>query len=220
MALRGFEDRLERLVEGFFARAFRSGLQPVELGRKIGREMDRQAAVDVAGDPIAPNVYRFRLAPSDYERFQSASTALVAELEATVRDKARESGLGFLGGVAVALVRDEEIREGVFKLQSFFDDSVEVRPRTAWLDLPDGARLDVVGEVLTLGRAPESHLVLADPNASRRHAEICISGDGYALVDLGSTNGSRVNGQRISNSQLADGDELRFGSIQLTFRMP
>ena len=219
MALKGFEDRLERMVEGAFARAFKSGLQPVELGRKLSREVERGQALDVHGHPIAPNSFQFRLGPADFEKFSQAEDSLRNELVATVRQKAADEGLGFLGGVDVRFRCDEKLREGVFQLDSWFDESIKVTAPPAWLALPDGGRVDVAADVTKIGRAPDSHVVLADSSASRQHAEIQVVDGDYVLVDLGSTNGSRVNGTAIQRQSLVDGDRLTLGSISLTFRM-
>ena len=71
---------------------------------------------------------------------------------------------------------------------------------------------------VTIGRLPECDIALGDPNVSRHHAEIRPRGDGFVLVDLGSTNGSRVNGVRVTERELRDGDELAFGNTRLTFQ--
>src|SRR5436305_4294260 len=99
MGLQQFERRLERLVEGVFAKAFRSGLQPVELGRRLAREMDLHRTVGVRG-LIAPNHFTVALGESDHERFSSFSESLIRELSDAVREHARDEGYGFVGPVA------------------------------------------------------------------------------------------------------------------------
>src|SRR5215210_3119550 len=89
MGLQQFERRLERLVEGAFAKAFRSGLQPVEIGRRLPREMDLRRTVGVRG-LMAPNHFTVALSPGDLGRFESFSTSLVRELQAAVREHARQ----------------------------------------------------------------------------------------------------------------------------------
>src|SRR5437016_12636073 len=98
MGLQQFEQRLERLVEGVFAKAFRSGLQPVELGKRIAREMDLHRTVGVRG-VIAPNHFTVALSDSDQERFASFAEALTRELGEAVREHARAEGYGFVGPV-------------------------------------------------------------------------------------------------------------------------
>jgi pSer/pThr/pTyr-binding forkhead associated (FHA) protein len=75
-----------------------------------------------------------------------------------------------------------------------------------------------VGEqIISIGRTPVCTIVLADPNVSRNHAEIRPQGRGFIVVDLGSTNGSRVNGVRVREQMLVDGDELAFGNTRMRF---
>src|SRR5437764_5010457 len=117
MGLQQFERRLERLVEGAFAKAFRSGLQPVELGRRLSREMDLQRTVGVHG-LIAPNKFMVALSPSDSERFSSFSEALVRELSEAVREHARDEGYHFVGPVQVELEPDPSQGQGQFLVAS------------------------------------------------------------------------------------------------------
>ncbi len=218
MVLRGFEDRLERLVEGMFARAFRTGLQPVEVGRRLVRDVDANRTLDVHGRPIAPNRFTVALATDDLERFSQIQDSLVRELVGSVRAHGHDEGLIFLGRVRVDLEEDPSLTVGMFRSTPVFDESHDPSDSLGWLELPDGSALELPGRVLTVGRMPSCDVVLPDPNASRTHAELHPDGDSFVLVDLGSTNGSRVNGERITRRLLADGDSLTFGTVVLTFR--
>lgn len=219
MVLRNFEDRLERLVEGMFARAFKSGLQPVEIGRRLVREVDAHRALDVRGRTIAPNRFTVHLATEDAERFAQIDASLQAELATIVRQHAQEQEILFLGRVAIDFLTEPEQVVGMFRIDSEFDDRVTEGSPPAYLLLSDNTQVALPNAVATLGRLPESTLVLSDPNASRRHAELHPDGDTYALVDLGSTNGSRVNGRRVDRQLLSDGDRLTFGTITVTFHL-
>ena len=215
MGLQQFEQRLERLVEGAFAKAFRSGLQPVELARRLTREMDLHRTVGVHG-LIAPNHFRVALSPSDSERFQSFADALIRELADAVREHARDEGYSFVGPVEVELETDTALGQGEFLVAGEIIEGPGGLPAGA-LVLSDGSRVPLGEETVTLGRLPECEVVLSDTNVSRRHAEIHLRGDHYVLVDLGSTNGSKVNGARIKERVLADGDEITLGKTQLRF---
>ena len=79
------------------------------------------------------------------------------------------------------------------------------------------------GRPVTIGRLPECEVVLADPNVSRRHAEVrraVDGGGGHLAIDLGSTNGTKVNGVGIHTHRLPHGDEITVGSTQLRFEAP
>lgn len=218
MVLRNFEDRLERLVEGMFARAFRSGLQPVELGRRLIKEMDQARTLDVRGRALAPNRFEIRVSDDDHARFRQIQQSLVNELVATVRDHAKEEGLTFLGRVAVELEADPGLKVGLFRVEPTYDERVSTAEPNAWLEGPDGYHHPLEGGISTVGRLSDSDIVINDQNVSRRHAELHAVGDNYELVDLGSTNGSKINGQRVRQQQLADGDQVTFGAVTLRFR--
>lgn len=218
MVLRNFEDRLERLVEGMFARAFRSGLQPVELGRRLVRDMDSSRTLDVRGRTLAPNRFVIKVSAEDQQRFAQVQQSLVHELQATVREHAQDEGLTFLGRVSVEMVEDPGLKVGLFVIHPSYDERPNHDEPNAWLEGPDGYQHFLTAGVSTIGRLAESDIVINDPNVSRRHAELHSVGDDYELVDLGSTNGSKVNGQRVGRQALSDGDQVTFGAITLRFR--
>ena len=220
MVLKSFEDRLERIVEGVFSRSFKSGLQPVEIGRRLIREMDASRTVDVSGRALAPNRFVIRMSEEDYERFEEVQRSLIAELAATVRGYAAQENLSFLGRVSVELQTDPTLRVGLFRLHPSYDERLpEVEP-DGWLEGPDGMRYQLKNGVMTIGRLSTADIMLNDQNVSRRHAELHPVGDTYQLVDLGSTNGCKVNGQRIERQVLVDGDEITLGPVRLRFRRP
>src|SRR6478752_2571713 len=112
MGLQQFERRLERLVEGVFAKAFRSGLQPVEIGRRLTREMDLRRTVAPRGT-LTPNAFTVVLSASDRERFAPIEDELVEELISVARDHARTEGYVFLGKVSVELTTDDSLTKGM-----------------------------------------------------------------------------------------------------------
>lgn len=216
MGIRGFERRLERMVEGVFSRAFKSGLRPVELGRRIAREMDDHRSIGVRGTPIAPNHFVIGISPADDAEFEDVREALIRELGDAAREHARDEGYVFMGPVEVELVADDKLHTGQFRISSRMREA-EGGAAAGSLVLPTGQRFTLGEHTVTVGRRPESNIVLGDPKVSRNHAEIRPQGDGYIVVDLGSTNGTTVNGVRIGERQLRDGDEIRFGSTQIRF---
>ncbi|MFP5578532.1 MAG: FhaA domain-containing protein [Acidimicrobiia bacterium] len=216
MVLRNFERRLERIVEGVFSRAFKSGLRPVEIGRRVTREMDDSRSVGVRGGTVVANHFTVHLSQQDADEFAQVTDTMQRELADLARDHAREEGYTFMGPVEIVFQVDPSMRIGAF--------SVEARLRegdggagAGAIVLPSGERFVLGDTVVTIGRLPESVLVLEDPNVSRQHAEIRPAGTGFVLADLGSTNGSKVNGIKVSERVLEDGDELTFGATSFRF---
>ncbi|MFZ4583865.1 MAG: FhaA domain-containing protein [Acidimicrobiia bacterium] len=214
MGLRGFERRLEQLVEGTFAKAFRSGLQPVEVGRKVVRAIDDGRTMGLRGT-MAPNDITVHLGPADFARFEGFGDALVVELGDAVRQHARDEGYRFAGPVAVRLAEDDHLGPGRTRV-----DAVVVAAAGAHLGalvLPDGRRHQLGDGVTTLGRVPTCTITCTDPQVSRVHAEIRPDLDGYEVVDMGSTNGTLVNGNAISAHALNDGDVIQLGNTIIRF---
>jgi hypothetical protein len=218
MGLQQFEERLERLVEGTLAKPFRSNLQPVEIGRRLTREMDLHRRVGVRG-LIAPNAFAVTLSPADVSRFANFIDALSRELSDAAREHARIESYSFVGPVEVEIFEGSNLKPGRFTVTAEVQEG-ENGGLLAELVLPDGQRVPMGADPLVIGRLPDCDVVLADSNVSRRHAEIRRKDDGVFVVDLGSTNGTRVNGTRVVREQLlSSGDEVSVGSTRLTFEM-
>jgi len=217
MGIKGFESRLERAVEGTFSRLFRSGLSPVEFGRKLVREMDSHRTVGVDGRTIVPNSFRFAIAASDGEQLADLLGTLRRELADAAREHARDEQYGFVGPVEVSIDIDDALRGGVLTVHGRFAEGDGGLPPGSLL-LPTGDRVPLGEYIVSVGRANDCTIVLADPNVSRRHAEIRPSGDGFVVVDLGSTNGIKVNDARVAEHQLREGDEVRFGNTVMHFQ--
>lgn len=217
MGIKGFEGRLERAVEGTFSRLFRSGLSPVEFGRKLVREMDAHRTVGVDGRTLVPNVYAMGIAASDAEQLADLLGTLRRELADAAREHARDERYGFVGPVEVSVDVDESLRGGVLTVRSRFAEGDGGLPPGSLL-LPTGDRVPLGEYVVSVGRASDCTIVLADPNVSRHHAEIRPAGDGFLVADLGSTNGTKVNEARVTEHHLRDGDEVRFGNTVMHFQ--
>ena len=215
MGLQGFEQRLERLVEGVFAKTFRSGLKPVEIGRRVTRDMDLNRTLGVNG-PLAPNHFSIALAPADSEQFETFSEVLTRELAESVRDHARTEGYGFVGPVHVELHVDPSLSQGQFLVASGFQEAPG-GAAVGSIFLEDGRRIEIGETPLVVGRLPECDVAQSDPNVSRRHAEVRRQGTGFVVVDLGSTNGTRVNGAQVKERLLNNGDEITVGATKLRF---
>ena len=228
--LRNLESKLAELVEGTFSRAFKSEVRPVEIARKLAREMDEHR-VQSLSRTYAPNEYAVWLSPEDREQFSGYEDELRDELSGYLLEHARRERVALLTAPEIAFKTDERLRLGEFGIQARLvrpDESPAAAPRQAEeghtmvyssaeriaepLREPDprrgSARLRIGGraELLgsggaTLGRSRDADIVLDDPNVSRVHAEVRPSGGSWIVRDLGSTNGVKVNGRRLDPSR-------------------
>ena len=241
------EQRLERAVNGAFARAFKSEVQPVEIAAAIRRAMDDKGAVLGHGRTFVPNIYTVELSPADHERLSSFSDALSDELVASAQEHADSQHYTPGGPIQVHFSAHDDLETGVFRLRT---STAKARPRPApaapaaaaatehqpaaapaaapranpndrpWLEV-DGDRYPLMGAITVLGRDDAADVVLDDPGISRKHSEIRVTSDGPHLVtsirDLGSTNGTFVDGDRITSHRLEEGDRITVGRTTITF---
>jgi hypothetical protein len=229
--LNEFERRLEGMIEGVFTKAFRTGLQPVQLARRILKEMDTNKTVGVRGVWV-PNGYLFGLSPSDRDKFQQAEKALRSELEQVVRDGASERGWVLLGPPEVQFETAPSLRQGEFTCEAFLVEgpTPEPAPKSA----PDGSAgpaelvliedgkpgrvFPLTKDLMVIGRLADSDVPLQDPGASRRHAELRREEGRVVIADLGSTNGTLVNEATVDERELEEGDRITIGRTVLEFR--
>ncbi len=215
MALRSVELRLERLIEGTVGRLFSGEVRPIEISRKIGRSMADSRSVGVKGQPVVANRFSILLSKADLERFADIHDTLVRDLSDAARETANDEGWTFMGPVDIDLDEGSGLRAGTIRIEARMK---EADGATGVLHLPNGQQL-VLGEyLLTLGRLPECTVSFDDPNISRVHAEIRPDGNGFTLIDSGSTNGTSVNGVRVSTHRLLDGDRITLGATEIEFR--
>ncbi len=221
-----FERRLDRLVSGTFARAFKAEVQPVEVAAALQRECDDKAAIVTRGRTMVPNDFTVELGQHDYDRLSMYAEPLSAELGAMVREHAEEQGYQFVGAVAVRFELVAELDTGVFRVRSQAMASgtpapagtVTAAPAAVSAALETGhSTLALTHRHTVLGRGAEADLRLDDPGISRRHAEIVLS-DPPRINDLGSTNGTFVDGERVQSAELYDGARVGLGALTLVFR--
>lgn len=251
---RNIEQRLEGLVEGFFTKVFRSGLQPIEVGRRILREMSDGKTLSV-NRVYTPNEFVVRMGADDYQRFSGMEAGLRKEFTELVIQSAKENRWNLMGLPEIEFKEENRLGRGEFRVEAAFaaapderppistrqpseqdpratravpTDTAERlgmdpgRPQLLVLD-PSGApveRISVTRDPIVIGRIANSDVVLSDPNVSRRHAEIRRDGDRWMVVDLGSTNGTLVNGKLAGEHVLHDGDRLTIGTSELQFKIP
>ena len=176
--------------------------------------MDLHRNVGVRG-LIAPNYFEVFLATADYERFESFGDVLNRELVEAVREHAGRERYQFLGPIEIVIHEDPELSASTFAIESRIDEGSG--GPSDWLVLPDGRRVGIADEIVTIGRLPECAIALDDPNVSRRHAQVRRDGQHVLVVDLGSTNGTKVNGVTIREQRLAAGDKITIGTTTLRF---
>jgi hypothetical protein len=260
--LRTIESKIEGLFEGLFGRAFRTHVQPVELARKLAKEMDEHRSVSVSRVYV-PNEYTIYLSSADRQQFASYEGSLVGELQEYLTEHARREAYALLTPPRVRFAVDDDLAVGEFGIATRVaqpEDGVSIpavaapapvpaapappepAPSTTMIypsrvveeqaapgEIPPPAAPELVTVTLggqahpitsrsfVIGRSRECDLRVSDGNASRRHAEITREGDSFVLVDLGSTNGTELNGRRISREELANGDRITIGATDLVF---
>jgi hypothetical protein len=247
--LRNLEEKLAGLVEGTFGRVFRSQVRPLEIARKLAREMDEHKTVSVSRTYV-PNEYVVYLSPDDRERLEGVERSLIEELGAYLLEHARREKLALLSRPQIEFRTDERLALGEFGIHARLvrpsDDGAEaeaehggtmiystagrirapveaaqgVRPTPALL-LAEGRRHVIPPGGALLGRSRECDVVLSDANVSRRHAEVLPGAAGtWTISDLGSTNGVRVDGRQIAGAQeLRAGDRIALGTAEIVFEL-
>jgi hypothetical protein len=217
--LDNFEKKLDRLVNGAFAKAFKSEVQPVEIAANLQRELDDRATVVSRSRTVVPNVFRVELSPTDHARLAAYEHTVSDELAGLVREYAQQQRYAFVGAVEVTMAEEPSLSTGVFRIRS------EVRPgqqsdAPVQVDVAGQPHLEVDGityplhAVTRLGRGTDVDIRVDDPGVSRHHAEIVLG----TLRDLGSTNGTFVNGRMVNQTILTDGAHIQLGSTNLTYR--
>jgi pSer/pThr/pTyr-binding forkhead associated (FHA) protein len=244
--LRSIESKLESLFEGVFGRAFRANVQPVELARKLVKEMDEHRNVSVSRVYV-PNEYTIYLAPADRKQFEDFEFSLLEELQEYLAAHARREDYVLLSPPRVKLETDDDLDVGVFGIATRLAHTSARKPADAPAAEPEpgatmiyapavepgeepaaapapaaalafnGQRHELSGTRVVLGRSKDADLQVADPNVSRRHAEVRQEGAEYVLVDLDSTNGIESGGRRVRRLKLENGTRFTIGSTELVF---
>ncbi len=221
-----FERRLDRLVNGVFAKTFKAEVEPVEIAAALQRECDDRAAIVSRGRTMVPNVFAVELGQSDYERLNVYAKPLGDELAAMVREHSSEQGYALVGPVAVSFERVDDLDTGLFRIRSEARGDVSAAPRSSTgAPPPVAARLQIgdrqvplTRKTTVIGRGDEADLRIDDPGISRRHAQIVL-GDPSRIVDLSSTNGTWLDGRPVTDAELFDGSRVSLGGTSLTFRL-
>ena len=210
------ERGLERLVGGAFAKSFRGGVQPIEIIAALKREIDSHAVVVQRDRMLAPHAYTVGLNSEDFEPLNAHGAVLIGELTDGVRAYATRQRYSFTAPVSITIVAASDITRGVIKVASQALDAVsEWHPA---LEI-NGETVHLAGPEIIIGRGSTATVILNDSGASRHHARIVWSGKIAGLEDLKSTNGTKLNGTRVTSSPLDQGDVIHIGATQMVFRI-
>ncbi len=222
--LQRFERRLEGLVEGAFAHVFKGAVEPVEVALALQREAGDHRAILGQGRILVPNRYLVELAPDDHARLATYAEPLARELAVMVSEHLGEQGWSTFGKVRVQLEEAPDLHTGVFRVSS----SVDAVRTGAFPAAATGVRLidpktsreyPLRQGTIILGRGEEADLRLPDVGISRRHAQVSYDGSNAVLTDLGSTNGTLVNGQRVVEVRLNPGDQVQLGGTTVVYQV-
>ena len=227
--LQRFEQKLEQVVSGVFAKAFRSAVQPVEIAAALQRECDNNAQILSRNRRMVPNDFHVELSGTDLERLQAYDQAMVSDLSEQVKDHAEQQGYVFPGPVAITLESADDLSTGRFRIRSQAQAQVrsnatntQVRRARALVEV-NGTQQPLHPPAMVVGRGTEADVRINDPGVSRRHIEFGVEphpdGIRVSVRDLGSTNGMLVDGHRVSSTGVHDGSVVKIGNTTMTVRI-
>ena len=214
--LDNFERGLERAVNGAFAKTFKSGLQPVEISAALRRELDTKAAVVARDRILVPNKFTVRLSKSDYDRMLALGSTLTDELTQLVQRHAAAQHYSFAGGISISLSEDPSLSAGMLEIKS-----ENVQGSVSWTPVLEinGVNHPIVRSHTVIGRGSDADITVDDTGISRRHVEILWDGTRAQVNDLGSTNGSKLNGNSVAKAPLPPDSVIDIGRTRIVFRV-
>jgi hypothetical protein len=232
--LQRFEQRLETMISGVFARAFRSAVQPVEIAAALQRECDNNAQILSRDRRMVPNAFHVELSQTDLDRLAPYDSTMAQELASQVQLHATQQGYVFPGPISIGFEPADDLTTGRFRIRSQAEAKVtgnathtQVRRARALLEV-NGTKHPLQPPGLVIGRGSDTDVRINDPGVSRRHLEFTVhptrSADGGEDVrievhDLGSTNGILVDGRKIPRATVGDGSQIKVGNTTMTVRV-
>jgi hypothetical protein len=237
-ALARFESFMENMVEGSVARLFRSPVQPAEIAKRLERAMETHQTISVRR-VIVPNVYRAFLNPQDLAAFTPIRAEMEREMSTYLAELAQERGFTMLEHPQVELAGDASVPRHTIQVtaetisggppadasghtQVFQPPSnapaAQTRTRLLLVTAAGTHVIPLESTQLTVGRGLNNDIILEDTRVSRHHAQLRYRGRRFWVSDLGSTNGTYVNGEQVEEQALRDGDVISLGGLELTFK--
>ena len=235
--LENLEQRLDRIVNGSFSRAFKSEVQPVELGAALQQEIANRAQT-INGQAVAPNIFIIELGTIDFERLTPYFETLSAELSTLTQQFSQEQRYATIDLSSISFVLDSMLETGVFRIRSAAAPRLrpenigatvnpDITPqvpmssfamaKTPYLISVSGEEFKISKAVTNIGRGVEADIQIDDTSVSRLHCAIVL-GSEVIVRDLGSTNGTLIDGIRATESILRDGSIIKIGNITLTYQ--
>lgn len=233
--LDNLEQRLDRIVNGSFSKAFKSEVQPVEIGAALQQEIDTRAD-QVNGQLIVPNLFVIELSPADHTRLAPYFGTLTNELGLLANNYVSEQRYRILHRIEISFGLDPAFETGVFRIKSdtgepqhrahmvASDDATSQIPVAAMTATVTPSLTDIAGNefrltksVTNIGRGADADIQVNDNGASRLHCAVVLGSD-VIVRDLGSTNGTTVDGNRITEAQLRDGSIIKIGNTTFTYK--
>lgn len=247
--VRRLEDFFEKYIEGFFNARFSGGLQPVEIAKRLAREMESDRTVGIS-QVYVPNQYSVFLGSEDYERLTPYGQAIRDELALFVAAEAKRKGYTIVGKPIVDIFCDEAGGRGKFRVVSRYSEPLPEEPEreatgpvqisdtqvfgrmppasrqasiagllTVVKGLDTGLQVDLGAERANIGRRESNELPLTDMNTSRLHAYVVYEDGGHALYDAKSLNGTYVNNHRVTRKRLKAGDRIKVGNTVILYEV-
>lgn len=221
-----FEDRINRVVNGAFAKAFESEVQPVEIAAALQSEVDEKAVIVGAGRTVVPNKFKVELSSEDFNRLVTYENPLKAEIAAVIREHIVTQRYTTLGQIGIDFATDTDLSTGVFRVtSSAVDDggapistSEQLASRKGPTVVIDGFVHPLTRTKTILGRSEAADVQIEDVGVSRKHCEIDLLST-PTIRDLGSTNGTWIHGNRITEQKLNEDVDITIGSTVIQFRM-
>lgn len=213
--LDSFERQVERMVGGAFAKTFTSGVHPVEIIGALKKEIDSQASLVSRARTLAPHAFRVGLSPVDYSRLRQLGEDFVHELRDALSSYGVDRGYVFADNVSLTLEENPRLTEGMVDVRSVPVGPVVWIPAVIWKDV----RYPITHNTTIIGRGTDSDIHVVAPGVSRHHAEIRWNGKRAEVVDLNSTNGTKLDGVAVERAALPESCTLQVGQARILFQV-